>query len=97
LETYFPQIDEDVQRHNELLQVIRGSPSEISEVVARRRKDFTKEFFVHLHTVAESYYDNPTEKDGENEKFICMTYQLMFLFLFSLSLIGLQIKKFRDD
>ncbi|XP_059455327.1 uncharacterized protein At4g37920 [Corylus avellana] len=57
------EIDEDVQRHNELLQVIRGSPSEISEVVARRRKDFTKEFFVHLHTVAESYYDNPTEKD----------------------------------
>jgi hypothetical protein len=67
LETAFPQIDEDVQRHNELLQVIRGSPSEISEVVARRRKDFTKEFFVHLHTVAESYYDNPTEQDGENE------------------------------
>jgi hypothetical protein len=43
------------------------SPSEISEVVARRCKDFTKEFFVHLHTVAESYYDNPTEQDGENE------------------------------
>ncbi|XP_062145940.1 uncharacterized protein At4g37920 [Alnus glutinosa] len=58
------EIDEDVQRHNELLQVIRGSPSEISEVVARRRKDFTKEFFVHLHTVAESYYDNPTEQDS---------------------------------
>ncbi len=31
LETAFPQIDEDVQRHNELLQVIRGSPSEISK------------------------------------------------------------------
>ena len=56
-----------MQRHNELLEVIRGSPSEISEVVARRRKDFTKEFFVHLHTVAESYYDNPTEQNGEDE------------------------------
>lgn len=56
-----------MQRHNELLEVIRGSPSEISEVVARRRKDFTKEFFVHLHTVAESYYDNPTEQTGEDE------------------------------
>jgi hypothetical protein len=32
LETSSPQIDEDhVQRHNELLQVIRGSPSEISK------------------------------------------------------------------
>ncbi|KAJ7965655.1 Endoribonuclease E-like protein [Quillaja saponaria] len=58
------EIDEDVQRHNELLEVIRGRPSEISEVVSRRRKDFTKEFFVHLHTVAESYHDNPTEQDA---------------------------------
>ncbi|MBA0775462.1 hypothetical protein Gotri_010608 [Gossypium trilobum] len=58
------EIDEDVQRHNELLEVIKGSPSEISEIVARRRKDFTKEFFVHIHTVAESYYDNPTEQNA---------------------------------
>ncbi|KAB1205430.1 hypothetical protein CJ030_MR7G010629 [Morella rubra] len=58
------EIDEDVQRHNELLQVIRGSPSDISEVVARRRKDFTKEFFVHLHTVAESYYENPLDQNA---------------------------------
>uniref|UniRef100_A0A5B7BAQ8 Uncharacterized protein n=1 Tax=Davidia involucrata TaxID=16924 RepID=A0A5B7BAQ8_DAVIN len=58
------EIDEDVQRHNELLEVIRGAPSQISEVVARRRKDFTKEFFVHLHTVSESYYDNPTEQNA---------------------------------
>lgn len=54
-----------MQRHNELLEVARGAPSEISEVVARRRKDFTKEFFVHLHTVAESYYDDPAEQNGE--------------------------------
>ncbi|XP_057957286.1 uncharacterized protein At4g37920 isoform X2 [Malania oleifera] len=57
-------IDEDVQRHNELLDVIKGAPSEINEVVARRRKDFTQEFFVHLHTVVESYYDNPTEQNA---------------------------------
>lgn len=59
------QVDEDVQRHDELLEVIRTAPSEINEVVARRRKDFTKEFFVHVHTVAESYYDNPSEQNGE--------------------------------
>ncbi|XAR62204.1 hypothetical protein NMG60_11016871 [Bertholletia excelsa] len=58
------EVDEDVQRHNELLQVIKGAPSEIGEIVARRRRDFTKEFFVHLHTVAESYHDNPTEQNA---------------------------------
>ncbi|CAL2235325.1 unnamed protein product [Prunus armeniaca] len=58
------EIDEDVQRHDELLKVVRGAPSEISEIVSRRRKDFTQEFFVHVHTVAESYYDNPTEQNG---------------------------------
>ncbi|KAI3465071.1 hypothetical protein Pfo_021734 [Paulownia fortunei] len=58
------EIDEDIQRHNELLDAIRKSPSEVGDIVARRRKDFTKEFFVHLHTVAESYYDNPTEQNA---------------------------------
>ena len=56
-----------MQRHNELLQVIRNAPSEISEVVARRRKDFTKEFFVHVFTVAQSYHVNPTEKNAMAE------------------------------
>ncbi|KAK9163121.1 hypothetical protein Syun_004023 [Stephania yunnanensis] len=58
------EIDEDVQRHNELLEAIESSPLEIGELVSRRRKDFTKEFFVHLHTVAESYYDNPIEQNA---------------------------------
>lgn len=62
----FIQIDEDIQRHNELLDAIRNSPSEVGEIIARRRKDFTKEFFIHLHTVAESYYDNPTEQNGKS-------------------------------
>lgn len=45
----------------------------MSEIVSRRRKDFTKEFFVHLHTVAESYYDNPAEQDG---KMLCSPFLL---------------------
>nr|KYP41038.1 hypothetical protein KK1_037604 [Cajanus cajan] len=57
------QIDEDVQRHNDLLQVVRQDPSGITEIVSKRRKDFTEEFFVHLHTVAESYYDNKHEQN----------------------------------
>ncbi|GER37628.1 hypothetical protein STAS_14042 [Striga asiatica] len=62
------EIDKDIQRNNELLDVIRKSPSEMGEIVARRRKDFTKEFFIHLHTLAESYYDNPTEQNGQVSK-----------------------------
>lgn len=59
------EIDEDVQRHNELLEVVRAvAPSELGEIISRRRKDFTKEFFVHLHTVAESYYDDPAEQNA---------------------------------
>ncbi|KAG9451624.1 hypothetical protein H6P81_011589 [Aristolochia fimbriata] len=58
------EIDEDVQKHNELLEVIKSAPSEISSVLARRRKDFTKEFFIHLHNVAQSYFDNPSEQNN---------------------------------
>ncbi|XP_065847741.1 uncharacterized protein At4g37920 [Euphorbia lathyris] len=58
------EIDGDVQRHNELLDVIRKAPTEINEVIARRRKDFTKEFFTHLYTVAQSYQDNLTEQNA---------------------------------
>ncbi|KAL2341504.1 hypothetical protein Fmac_009444 [Flemingia macrophylla] len=57
------QIDEDVQRHNDLLEVVRRDPLGITELVSKRRKDFTEEFFVHLHTVAESYYDNKEEQN----------------------------------
>lgn len=61
------QIDEDVQRHNDLLEVIGGDPSGISDIVSKRRKDFTKEFFVHLHTVAESYYENAEKQNGRTK------------------------------
>ncbi|KAM7252892.1 hypothetical protein ACFE04_025510 [Oxalis oulophora] len=57
------QIDEDLQRHNELIKLVKESPS-LDEFVARRRKDFTEEFFVHLYTVVESYYDKPTEQNA---------------------------------
>ncbi|CAH9128253.1 unnamed protein product [Cuscuta epithymum] len=59
------EIDNDIQRHNELLKAIRSSPCEISEIDSRRRKDFTKAFFFHVNTLAESYYDNPEEQNGK--------------------------------
>ncbi|KAJ0528450.1 hypothetical protein HanLR1_Chr10g0345061 [Helianthus annuus] len=58
------EVDEDVQRHNELLQIVKNAPSEIGDIVARQRKDFTKEFFMHLHAVAESYHDNEVEQNA---------------------------------
>ncbi|XP_073282471.1 uncharacterized protein At4g37920-like [Primulina huaijiensis] len=58
------EIDEDVLRHNKLLDEIRKSSSDVGDIVARRRKDFTKEFFLHLHTVSESFYDNPVEREA---------------------------------
>ena len=83
LGTSFPQVDEDVQRHSELLEVIRGAPSEINEIVARRRKDFTKEFFEHLYTVAASYDDNTIEQDGETKCCLILTDRF-FLFKYFL-------------
>lgn len=74
-----PQIDDDVQRHNELLQAIRRAPTEVSDIVARRRKDFTKEFFVHLHTIAESYYDDPTEQNGETKLFMSLNLNMLMV------------------
>lgn len=62
------EIDEDVQRHNELLGVVKSTPSDkLGAIVAKRRKDFTVEFFNHLYYVAESYHDEP-EKQTELAK-----------------------------
>ncbi|KAE8821762.1 hypothetical protein D1007_00170 [Hordeum vulgare] len=57
------EVDEDVQRHNELFEVVKSTPSDkIGDVVAKRRKDFTVEFFNHLYYVAESYQDDPDKQ-----------------------------------
>ncbi|CAN1262328.1 Uncharacterized protein At4g37920 [Linum perenne] len=58
------EVDEDVQRHNELLAAIMKAPSELSEIVARRRKDFTEEFCVHLFAVAQSYKDDKAKQNA---------------------------------
>ena len=63
---YAFQVDEDVQRHNELFELVKSTPSgKIGDVVAKRRKDFTVEFFNHLYYVAESYKDEPAKQKGE--------------------------------
>lgn len=57
------QIDEEMERHSELLREVQDSPMDIGAVVARRRKDFTGEFFNYLNTLSETY-DSLEDRDG---------------------------------
>lgn len=57
LERKIKEIDDDVQRHNDLIDVVKSSSSDVTDIVCRRRKDFTKEFFEHLQLVATSHDD----------------------------------------
>lgn len=59
------EVNDDVQGHNELLKVIKMTPTSIPEIISKHRKDFTGEFFQHLHVIAESHYTNPTEQNGK--------------------------------
>ncbi|QCD82828.1 pentatricopeptide repeat-containing protein At4g18520, chloroplastic-like isoform X2 [Vigna unguiculata] len=67
------EIDEELQRHNELILMIKENPSEISEIVSRSRRDFTREFFTHLHTIAESSVNNlETQNDFAKLRNMCL-------------------------
>jgi hypothetical protein len=55
--------------------MIKRTPSEISDIVSRNRKDFTKDFFVHLHRVADSYNNNPKAQTGETHVFNLLKQQ----------------------
>lgn len=57
------EVDEDMQRHDELLKEIQENSSEVDAIVARRRKDFTGDFFEHLKLVADTYYDSLESRD----------------------------------
>lgn len=57
------QIDDEMERHSELLKEIQDSPSDINAIVAHRRKDFTGEFFRHLTLLSETF-DSLEDRDG---------------------------------
>lgn len=57
------QIDDEMERHAELLKEIEDSPVDINAIVTRRRKDFTEEFFRHL-TLLSEIYDGLEDRDG---------------------------------
>lgn len=51
--------------HDGLLKEIQDSPTDVNAVVARRRKDFTGEFFRYLTTLSETY-DSLEGRDGNH-------------------------------
>ncbi|KAH7520387.1 uncharacterized protein At4g37920 isoform X2 [Ziziphus jujuba] len=57
------KIDDEMERHSELLKEIQDSPTDINAVVARRREDFTGEFFRHLTLLAETF-DSLEDRDA---------------------------------
>ena len=58
------QIDDDMEKCSELLKEIQENPTDINEIVARRRKDFTGEFFRHLKLMSETF-DGLEDRDCE--------------------------------
>lgn len=57
------KIDDEMESHYELLKEIQDSPTDINAVVARRRKDFTGEFFRYLSVVSETH-DSLEDRDA---------------------------------
>lgn len=57
------QIDEEMEKHGELLKEIQESPTDLIAIVTRRRKDFTGEFFRYLSLLSETY-DSLEDRDG---------------------------------
>lgn len=58
------QIDDEMERHTELLKEIQDNPRDLNAIVTKRRKDFTGEFFRHLTLLSETY-DSCEDRDGK--------------------------------
>ncbi|RZC77731.1 hypothetical protein C5167_001911 [Papaver somniferum] len=56
------KIDDEIERHSELLKEIEQSPTDINAVVAKRRNE---EFFRHLSLLSETYDSLDDRDDGE--------------------------------
>ncbi|XAR51453.1 hypothetical protein NMG60_11006085 [Bertholletia excelsa] len=57
------KIDDEMDRHSELLKEVQDNPTDINAIVARRRKDFTEEFFCYLNILSETY-DSLEDRDA---------------------------------
>ncbi|KAG0449023.1 hypothetical protein HPP92_027533 [Vanilla planifolia] len=57
------KVDEEVENNTDLLKEIQDHPLDLNAIVARRRKDFSGDFFRFLNTLAETY-DGLEDRDG---------------------------------
>ncbi|OQU79824.1 hypothetical protein SORBI_3007G027000 [Sorghum bicolor] len=57
------KIDDEIEKHMELFTELSENPADINAIVARRRKDFTGEFFRHLNFLVNAY-NGLDERDG---------------------------------
>eukprot|EP00258_Populus_trichocarpa_P045637 XP_024461656.1 uncharacterized protein At4g37920 isoform X2 [Populus trichocarpa] len=48
------KIDEDMEKHDKLLKEIQDNPTDLNAIVAKRRKDFTGDFFRYLALLSET-------------------------------------------
>jgi len=74
------QIDDEMEGHYELLKEIQDFPTDINAIVARRRKDFTGEFFRYLSLIADTY-DSLDDRDGNCIWVLFVAYIDCFLWL----------------
>ncbi|KAM0022349.1 hypothetical protein Hdeb2414_s0023g00627611 [Helianthus debilis subsp. tardiflorus] len=63
LATEVKRVDDEMEKHAELLKQIEDSPMDINAIVTRRRKDFTGEFFRYL-TVVQETHDSLEDRDA---------------------------------
>ncbi|KAH7848062.1 hypothetical protein Vadar_033314 [Vaccinium darrowii] len=57
------KIDDEMERHSELLKEVQNNPTDVNAIVTRRRKDFTDEFFCYLTLLSETD-DSLEGRDG---------------------------------
>ncbi|KAK6151070.1 hypothetical protein DH2020_016002 [Rehmannia glutinosa] len=57
------KIDDEMEKHAELLKQIQDNPMDINAIVATRRRDFTGDFFRHLTLLSETY-DSLEDRDA---------------------------------
>lgn len=55
-----------MMRHDELLEEIEKNESALDSIVTKRRKDFTTDFFDHLHTKCDANFKSLARRDGTN-------------------------------
>jgi hypothetical protein len=60
-----------------LFKEVEESPLDIGAVVARRRKDFTDEFFQHLNVLVDAY-SSLDRRDGESFFLTIFSFNMYF-------------------